>query len=728
MFRWLFVSILLSAAGIAGVWMLAPRLGSAQLETKANNPAEQAEQPDHPVVEHPAPRPNQGNRGPLEVTVYRNNAPRDLTEPVIIPEGTLVIVMKQEVASEKEGKIDFIGTEVREGEVVTKDKQLPDAEIGFLSLRIDENDVALPSDVRFHFKNDPVTWYRRIRNREELPPKKVVFSYETLNVRKLQIGDRVYRGQLLALINPAKSFEDVTIKVAALNGKAEERALAENEKKVYEARYKNQVGMNRKTPGTIPFDMLEETRLMRDKYATEEEVKKREIEKAQRELSAAVTDLKIHEIRAAIDGVVKEIYKNHQGDSVKANEAILRIENPARLRVEAHLELQEALKLKEGMTAIVEASRPESPSMVLSGHLQAVTCVAVSKGKTNDPKSKPPIIVSGSEDETLRGWNSVNGDKLWAISQLHSPVRSVACSPPAAKANLVCFGCADGRVRLYDLDKTDQKPRETNERHRGPVHCIAFSPDGEVIATGGDDRVIRLWKTETGELLHTLANHSGPVTSVQFASAKRLVSAAKDNRLIVWDVEANKPPHEIGPRFEGRGGEVLSLGVSPDGKTVLFDQGKELRLLTLEDQQIAGILQNPSDSWNFSTMALFSPDGKTILTSGSEAERLQLWRTPITQKRGSELRQFIWKGAATCGAFAPEDRSFAVTGTQDRQVLVWSMPSQVEIDSRLEAQITLVEKYLDTHSREVRVRAELDSPEWLVPGMRATMVVLPQKK
>jgi WD40 repeat protein len=350
--------------------------------------------------------------------------------------------------------------------------------------------------------------------------------------------------------------------------------------------------------------------------------------------------------------------------------------------------------------------------------------VAVSKGKR-------PVIVSGSDDETLRGWDSVTGEKLWVVWQLHSSVRSVACSPPKSDHNLACFGCADGSVRLIDLDSPDkQNPRETFERHRGPVLGMSFRPDGKVIATCGDDRTIRLWETASGELLRTIATgHAAPITSVQFASDKLLVSAGKDNRLLVWNVEDVKRPHIVGRRFEGRGGEVATLGVSPDGKTVLFDQGKELRILTLEDKQMAGTLQDFSAPMNFSTMALFSPDGKTILTNRSMPGKLQLWRTPVTQTRGSELRQFVWmKGAATCGAFAPEDSSFAVTGTQDHKVLVWSMPGKEEIDSRLEAELTLVEPYLDTQNRDVKVWAELQAPEWLIPGMRATMVVFPPKK
>ncbi len=47
---------------------------------------------------------------------------------------------------------------------------------------------------------------------------------------------------------------------------------------------------------------------------------------------------------------------------------------------------------------------------------------------------------------------------------------------------------------------------------------------------------------------------------------------------------------------------MAQLGVSPDGRTVLFDQGKELRLLSLtDDKQIEGTLQNPSEAMNFST-------------------------------------------------------------------------------------------------------------------------------
>jgi WD40 repeat protein len=733
MLRWISVCLLLSVTAIASVWLVAPKT-IADAPKKPDEPAPLPRPPEAQPQAAPAaepfaaPRaePPVGSVAPslrLELVEYQKvNKDQPLTEPIVIPNAALVIDRQQEVSTEKEGVISFIGTDVQPGETVPEDKKLPDAELGFLAVPVGAHED-IPESEKFRFEGNP-TWYRRAKETDQLEPGKVVLSREIRQVRKLKYGDWVKRGQLLALINPRKSFDDVSIKVEKLKGADKDRLASQKQKEEYYRRYQSMMDQNRKVPGSVSKDDYMAADLQSKKFGFEEALKAAEVASKQRELNAALTDLRMHEVRAAIDGKVRQIYKNHQGEAVKAYELVLQLQNPDWLRVEGLLEVQEALKLKEGMEVTVEASRPDDPRLIIRGHLNTVNCVAVSKGKR-------PVIVSGSEDETLRGWDSASGARLWMLRGLKSAVRAAACSPPNAKRNLVLFGCADGTVRLLDLDNahSDAKPQEMNERHQQAINGVAFSPDGETCATCGEDRSICLWKTETGELLHRLtAAHRGPVTSVQFASANRLVSAGQDKHLIVWDVEGGRPPVRIPPNFEGRGGEVAQLGVSPDGRVVLFDQGKELRLQSLADKQIEGTLQNPSDSMNFSTMALFSPDGKTILTNGSAPGKLQLWRTPTAQGRGSELRQFIWtKGTATCGAFAPEDGSFAVTGTQDHQVLVWTMPEKKEAESRLSAHLILVEKHLDTQSRQVRVWAELKNPGWLIPGMRATMVVPPQQ-
>jgi WD40 repeat protein len=236
-----------------------------------------------------------------------------------------------------------------------------------------------------------------------------------------------------------------------------------------------------------------------------------------------------------------------------------------------------------------------------------------------------------------------------------------------------------------------------------------------------------LWDVATRKRVHQRQTaHRGEVTAVQFAGKNRLVSAGRDNSLIVWDVPSSNTLAYL-DEIKDRSGEVTYPGVSPDGRHVLFDQGRELRLLSLDSKQIDGRLTNPSEAVPFSGMAVFAPDGKTILTNGNAAGKLQLWRAPtVDRPRGAELRQLIWMGGvATCGAFFP-DGSLAVTGTQDHRVLLWAMPEQAELDKRLSARLSLIEKALDTRSRQVRVWAELENPGWLISGQWATIVVPPQ--
>jgi len=437
------------------------------------------------------------------------------------------------------------------------------------------------------------------------------------------------------------------------------------------------------------------------------------------------------------------------------------------------------------MQVTVEPTTPAAPARILSGHLQPVTCVAVSKAGPGKPAEELDYtIVSASEDRTVIGWDSRTGRQLRRLPQ-DSVVRAVACTGEGAVNNLLVIGGTDGSVRFLDLnhlnetmatyfakraeavkkqeemdkakddkDKFDSlkkerdgllhemddlqkqmQPREADRRHQGAVLCAAFSTDGTVCATSGDDRTIDLWDAATGKLKGSIrAAHRAAVTSLQFTPSNQLVSAGRDNDLNVWNVEADGRTTKAGDSFDRRGGEVLQLGVSPDGKQVLFDQGKELLVLSLARRKAEGVLQNYGVSGSFTHMALFAPNGKTILTASAAEGRLQLWRTPTKDGRAGELRQFMWNPNAlnTCGAFAPNS-AFVVTGTQDHKVLVWKMPSEAEINDKVTGTVSRVDRSLNAGStRQVPIWVDVDNsdpnkPRRLIIGSIATIVVPPAK-
>ena len=73
--------------------------------------------------------------------------------------------------------------------------------------------------------------------------------------------------------------------------------------------------------------------------------------------------------------------------------------------------------------------------------------------------------------------------------------------------------------------------------HHSRISCLDFSPDGQLIVTGGDDGKVKLWNTTTGYCFVTFSDHSGPVTTIKFAkSGIVVVSASKDGTIRAYDL------------------------------------------------------------------------------------------------------------------------------------------------------------------------------------------------
>jgi len=84
--------------------------------------------------------------------------------------------------------------------------------------------------------------------------------------------------------------------------------------------------------------------------------------------------------------------------------------------------------------------------------------------------------------------------------------------------------------------------------HQGSFVAVAFAPQGDVLATGGTDGTVRLWKINTGEELRCFRGHLGTADRLAWsADAKMLISAGSDNCILVWDATSRAPIQPADP-------------------------------------------------------------------------------------------------------------------------------------------------------------------------------------
>ncbi|RMH70837.1 MAG: CHAT domain-containing protein [Cyanobacteria bacterium J007] len=166
--------------------------------------------------------------------------------------------------------------------------------------------------------------------------------------------------------------------------------------------------------------------------------------------------------------------------------------------------------------------------------------------------------------------------------------------------------------------------------HSQPVITVAMSPDGKMVASGGQDNTIMLWDLATGQLLRRLTGHGSPILSLAFSpDGKTLASSSNhefnDGTIALWDVETGQLKQSLGRSLVAL--RVGSLAFSPDGQYLasghigftLLDTA--IRIWQLDTGK--NVYDLKGHGWEVTSVA-FSKDGKLVVSGGADGA-IMLW-------------------------------------------------------------------------------------------------------
>jgi WD40 repeat protein len=341
--------------------------------------------------------------------------------------------------------------------------------------------------------------------------------------------------------------------------------------------------------------------------------------------------------------------------------------------------------------------------VVLKGHAKAVSAVAWSA----DGKA----VATAGDDRTIRLWDPATGQQTASLPGIAregygGPVVAFTADLKLAAVNywgeVTIRKVADGTV-LARIDPI--LDRGQRSAFRPDVFAMAFSPDGQRLATAGSvaavggphglpGGIVIVWDVDSGMFVHKSSRLSTAASSVAWSADGKHLAAGTNGaggelpepgEVRVWDAATGNVLHSFkvtGDVKQGEWASAADVAFGPDGTWIaapvtagsrgapagllIDDTGASVRVWDLatgsSSQPVKGLKASVG-------RVVFSPDGKTLATAGSD-RIVRAWDV----ETGRELAALPCPDRIAVVAFSPDGKSLA-GASNDGSVRIWSLPA-----------------------------------------------------
>ncbi len=337
------------------------------------------------------------------------------------------------------------------------------------------------------------------------------------------------------------------------------------------------------------------------------------------------------------------------------------------------------LKVDEGLEQSRVLVLCISPAALKSGWVDLERSTAVHRDPANEGRRFIPLLLADCDvPDTLRRYKYVDfrEEADAALEALLASCRSeTQPTPPASELEATK---KSAKRFTWRLTKENAKPQPSSEQrplavlerklsgHEGSVNSLAIDPDVKWVASGSDDKTVKIWDLKTGECRATLDGHTGGVNSVAITpDGKQVVSGSDDKSVRVWDALSGRQLAKLG----GHWSSVRSVVALQDNVRVL--SGGTDRTLILWDLASSSCIQT-IEYGTKGTDNIFStavnPAGNQAL-SGHDDGRVRLWSLGT----GECLVTLNGHSRSVTSVQSTRDGRFAVSGSGDKTVKIWDL-------------------------------------------------------